>query len=224
MAQPGTPILSDWVEIKNTVNLGDVMRQFAAINVEEIGNPVTYSMKGTENFPNFAVTLNRNNTDPGQIALKAAASSREVLYNFRVEDPDGGLAATGTFTVTIASPGVFTAVSPATHGLNIGDRVKLSTTGALPTGLVAGTTYYVIAAGFTTSAFQLSTTAGGAAIVTTGTQSGTHTYTEIPLGSTKDWKGEVFGFGTGYGGPNNLRQVKTEISFRPETFVETLAP
>lgn len=78
----------------------------------------------------------------------------------------------GTATITIASPGVVTAVA---HGLSVGSIVQFTTTGALPTGLVVGTTYYVIAAGFVVDNFQLSATSGGAAINTTGAQSGVHT-------------------------------------------------
>lgn len=75
-------------------------------------------------------------------------------------------------TITVASPGV---VTWAGHGLTNGREVILSTTGALPTGLTAGTVYYVVAA--TPNTFQLAATKGGAAINTTGTQSGVHTAT-----------------------------------------------
>lgn len=85
----------------------------------------------------------------------------------------------GTFTVTIASPGVFTLTS---HGLVASDPVYLTTTGALPTGLSANTIYYVIATGLTANTFQLSTTRGGSAINTTGSQSGTHTLRYCPWG------------------------------------------
>lgn len=217
IADPGTPVLSDYVEISNTVNIGDLQRMFASINVEEVGNATTYSLKGTENFPNFALTLNRNNADPGQQDLQAASEDREVLYNFRLEEADAGAGATDTFTVTIAAPGLFTSVG---HGLAVGDRVVLSTTGALPTGLVAGTTYYVKTAP-DADTFTVAATIAGTAITTTGSQSGVHTFEQDPIGTTTDWKGEVFGFGTTYGGPNTLRQVKTEISIRPETFVYT---
>ena len=44
----------------------------------------------------------------------------------------------GTFTVTLASPGVFTLTG---HGLNTGDDIYLTTTSALPTGLTANTIY-----------------------------------------------------------------------------------
>lgn len=80
---------------------------------------------------------------------------------------------TRNFTVTVASPGVFTAV---THTLVIGNVMTLSTTGALPTGLTTGIAYYVVSIP-TVDTFTLSATLGGSAINTTGTQSGTHTFT-----------------------------------------------
>lgn len=75
-----------------------------------------------------------------------------------------------TFTVTIASPGVVTWTA---HPLSNNDAVILSTTGALPTGLTAGTVYYVV--NKATNTFELSATKGGASINTSGSQSGTHT-------------------------------------------------
>lgn len=77
-----------------------------------------------------------------------------------------------TVTVTIASPAVVTA---AGHLLRAGEAVTFSTTGSLPTGLTAGATYYVIATGLTADTFQVSTTLGGAAVNTSGSQTGTHT-------------------------------------------------
>jgi hypothetical protein len=52
-----------------------------------------------------------------------------------------------------------------------GTAVVLETTGALPTGLTAGTVYYVVNASGSTC--NLATTPGGSPITTTGTQSGT---------------------------------------------------
>ncbi len=48
-----------------------------------------------------------------------------------------------TVTITIAAPGV---VTWAAHGLSINDTIRFTTSGALPTGLSAGTTYYIEAA------------------------------------------------------------------------------
>jgi len=77
-----------------------------------------------------------------------------------------------TATITIASPAV---VSAAAHGFAIGNAIKFSSTGALPTGLTVGPTYYVATPGFGAGAFQVSLTPGGASVITTGTQSGVHT-------------------------------------------------
>lgn len=80
----------------------------------------------------------------------------------------------GTATITIASPAV---ISFTAHGLTLNDQVKFTTTGALPTGLTAGTTYYVIAAGLAADSFRVSATLGGTAVNTSGSQSGVHTLT-----------------------------------------------
>lgn len=73
-------------------------------------------------------------------------------------------------TISIASPGV---VTWNDHQLSNGSSLQFSTTGTLPTGLSPFTTYFIVNA--TTNTFQLSLTSGGAAINTSGTQSGTHT-------------------------------------------------
>lgn len=87
----------------------------------------------------------------------------------------------GTFTTTIATPGVVTLNG---HGLSTGDCVSLTTTGALPTGLSPDTNYYVIWT--TANTFSLATTysnaIAGTAIATSGTQSGTHSMLHNPYG------------------------------------------
>jgi hypothetical protein len=87
------------------------------------------------------------------------------------------------FTVTIASPGVLTVA------LRNGTAVYLNTTGALPTGLVVGTVYYVV--GSTGTTCNLALTFGGAAINTSGTQSGVQTISPrgidiVQLGGASD--------------------------------------
>jgi len=76
-------------------------------------------------------------------------------------------------TISDANPGV---VTWSGHPLKVGSRVRFSTTGDLPNGLVEGTYYHVISAGFGTNSFQLSATKGGAALnLTGGGQTGVHT-------------------------------------------------
>lgn len=83
---------------------------------------------------------------------------------------------TGTVTMTIASPAVITWGS---HGLSTGSIVTFSTTGALPTGISAGVTYWITAV--SASTFKVSTSLAncnaGIFVNTSGVQSGTHTCT-----------------------------------------------
>ena len=76
----------------------------------------------------------------------------------------------GTVTITIASPGVVTFTS---HGFLGGERIIFRTTGALPTGITAGTVYFVKFIDANT--FNFATTSGGSNVNTSGSQSGTHT-------------------------------------------------
>lgn len=97
------------------------------------------------------------------------------------------VASLGAVTVTLASPGVWTRVA---HGLSIGDPVFITTTGALPTGVTAGTQYYVMTVP-TADTFTLGTTrtinVNGVPTVTTAvntsvSQSGVHTLSWAPHG------------------------------------------
>ena len=82
-----------------------------------------------------------------------------------------------TVTLTVESPCVVTSTN---HGLRDGTRLVFSTTGALPTGITAGTTYYTryVAANtfhlYDTEAHAKDTASTTGRINTSGTQSGTH--------------------------------------------------
>ena len=61
------------------------------------------------------------------------------------------------------------------HLLDKGDEIVFAaSSGSLPTGVVAGTTYFVANDGFISTAFKLAATNGGAAINLTGTATGTY--------------------------------------------------
>lgn len=85
----------------------------------------------------------------------------------------------GTATITIASPAIVTSTVLYTEGA----AIKFSTTGALPTGIVAGTTYYVFNSDGLT--FEL-LDAAGAVVNTSGSQSGTHTITPVDVPLVQD--------------------------------------
>ena len=86
---------------------------------------------------------------------------------FESEDDDIGLL--DTVTMTVASPCV---VTKNNHGLSDGQKIRFYTTGALPTGIIADTDYFVKEIGINT--FNIAATQGGTNIDTTGTQSGVH--------------------------------------------------
>lgn len=115
-------------------------------------------------------------------ALPTGVTANVPYYVFNRTATTYNLATTSgqsqTAIIAIASPGVFT-VSAAP---NNGDVVVFSTTGTLPTGIVAGTTYFVV--NRTSSTFNVAATSGGAAINLSGTQSGSQTATWRTLVNT----------------------------------------
>lgn len=127
-------------------------------------------------FTELSQALSDNTKSP-------AAAEAWCCYDLFVWNDSGTLRCTRgpkwtqaqTFTVTIATPAVFTLNG---HGFFDGQPLILTTNGALPTGLTGGNTYYVITAGMTANAFEVSSTAGGSAVNTSGSQSGTHTATQ----------------------------------------------
>lgn len=108
----------------------------------------------------------------GFLWANGAAHSRATY-----SDLYGATNKTATVTMTIASPCVVTWTG---HGLKDNWPVKFTTTGAIPTGLTAGTIYYIRSS--TTDTFQLAAAPGGSAINTSGSQSGVHTAIFSPYG------------------------------------------
>lgn len=126
------------------------------------------------------ITMARNRKEPNaDIGIVSSAGNFYVVNNDTLVDYTGLLTtlatdASSTVTITIASPGVVTWTA---HGLEADQPVVFTTSGTLPTGITAGTTYYVIASGLTADTFRIAETIGGVAINTSGSQSGTHTAT-----------------------------------------------
>jgi hypothetical protein len=122
-----------------------------------------YGLDINSNSSTQQITFGLNGTsyNPRNVTLQAEAQATQSA---------------GSCTITIASPAV---VTKAAHGYVANDQIVFSTTGALPTGITAGTVYFVIATGLTTSTFQFSTTSGGAAVNTSGTQSGVQSVVHV---------------------------------------------
>ncbi len=141
---------------------GDLLMGLFGTEYSCIRFPIPGSITGT--FTVGETVTETTTVAKGTLRRADVGGTSKVLF---IDSP-----AVGTFTVTIASPAVF---SLTAHGFVAGDGVSFTTTGALPTGIVANTNYFVIAAGLTANAFEISATSGGAAINATGSQSGTHT-------------------------------------------------
>lgn len=195
---------STWTEIKGWTAAGPVGDSQELISQNIISQGRTQKAKGTLNAGRMENTFKPLPNDAGQLLFKAATKSCSD-YEFKVEWA-AGCAPSDVVTISIASPGVIT--WPGGHGLEAGSPIKFTTTGTLPTGLVVGTTYYVLSAGLTASSFSVGATPGGSAIVTSSTQSGVHTATAQPAGQTDLFYGLAFP-GAKAGGEANTAQLRS---------------
>lgn len=110
----------------------------------------------------------------GFLKTNGAAVSRSTYANlFALLVTSQGFT-TQTFTVTIASPAVITKTA---HGFVGGERLRLTTTGFLPTGLSTGVDYFVSYIDANTFNLQtMSNVLAGTLVNTSGSQGGVHSY------------------------------------------------
>jgi hypothetical protein len=113
--------------------------------------------------PAFSYTDDVNFGIAGRLALRSLGGGVTTAQQFK---------SLGTATIAIANPGV---VTRNAHGLTAGTPIRFTTTGTLPGGVTQGTTYFVLATDLSPNTFKFSTSENGAAVETTGTQTGTHT-------------------------------------------------
>ena len=167
-----TAIASDTsLTIGNTVTVSagssyviEEIRLYCGITNATLQNSGMYIIKG----------LNYSTFQLGGTNITESTTVDNIRASYLIKD-----FAPAVFTVTIASPGVFTLNN---HGLRLNDAIFFTTTGALPTGLGVNTTVYVTSTSLTTNTFTVSSAPNGAPINTSGTQSGTHTlYTAMSI-------------------------------------------
>lgn len=165
--------------MKNSIRASDSKYYMVGSGtISSATNLILFSTSTLAVSPTWTLRHNVAGTPSGALkeykdGLFMAAGGAFLRYGDLSGSPTISLVDSTSFTVTIASPAVFTATA---HGLAVGDAITFYTTGALPTGLTVGTTYYVISAGFTANAFEVSVSSGGSAVNTTGSQSGSHTF------------------------------------------------
>jgi hypothetical protein len=210
------PTTDTYVEIGSVQSLPEFGRVYGEANFTSLGDRNVQKFKTSRNDGNVALVLGKDGADAGQIAV-AAALDVDSDYNFKVALNDSVAIQSATVSMTIAAPGVITHTA---HGLLAGSAVKFSTTGALPTGLTAGTTYYVKTV-LTADTYTVSATPGGAAIATTGTQSGVHTVTTIPAGTTFTFKAKVMSKTTNVGNSEQVTTSTVNLGIKSGSIVET---
>lgn len=90
-----------------------------------------------------------------------------------------------SFTATVGQPLV---ANVASHGLSAGSVIYFTTSGKMPSPIIASQVYYVISDGRTSNSFKFSTSNGGSALTCTSTaQSGNH-YVQKEGGQTLTFK------------------------------------
>jgi len=161
-------LIDDWAAMRNIfagtgLDGGGPLSANVTINLADTAvTPGTYG--DAANVPQITIDPQGRVTSAVDVPISGGGGGSWTLV-----DQNGAAIVFATVTITIASPGV---VSLTAHGFAANQAVVFNTTGALPTGLTAGTTYYVRNPAANT--FEVSATVGGASINTTGTQSGVH--------------------------------------------------
>lgn len=194
-----------WIEVGQYETMGNAGDGTENISTKLINRRRTVNIKGSRQAPTRSDNFALNLTDAGQLAM-IAAETTDFNFPFRIDMNDAAVPKSTTVTITIAGPGV---VSWSNHGLANGTKVRFATTGALPTGVTAGTDYYVV--NQATNTFQVAATKGGAAITTTGTQSGVHTASTQPMPSQRLVMGMVTQAEEGMGGADSAQMLNCQV-------------
>ncbi len=114
--------------------------------------------------------------------------SESIVRNTGISIADAKVAVDTTFVISSAA----TQLVSSAHGLSVGNKIKIDTTGSLPTGISTNTIYYVESTP-DIDKFTISSTDGGDAIIATGTSTGTHTFSLLVDG-LEDYPAVVYAY------------------------------
>lgn len=87
----------DWLPVANVGNIGETGSQVNILSYPTMGSKVSLKSKGITNAGDPTLEVSYMSTDPGQIALRAAAQTR-FNYAFKIEYDDK-LTSSGTGTI-----------------------------------------------------------------------------------------------------------------------------
>lgn len=126
-----------------------------------LSNGTTFGMIANQNNSLWVYAVDTDGAGTMAMAVSPVYNDDSILRNISVES--------AAATIDIPS----STVTSNNHGFQNNDGVLFTTTGALPTGITAGTRYWVVNS--STNTFQVTTILGNSAITLSGTQSGIHT-------------------------------------------------
>jgi hypothetical protein len=154
--------LIQWTNSANRPNFqgdnGIYGRAQSGVTVSNNTGAVNYT---TGDGSGIIVAVDSDGQNPAFIGSLNAVYNTSGDHEIRLTTSTNNFASDDATSIT----GSNTLVFPTAHGFSIGD--KLSYAGPTQNGLVYGTTYYVISAGFTTTQCQVSLTLGGSAVALT---------------------------------------------------------
>jgi hypothetical protein len=208
-----------FTEVGQILSISEFGRVYKEVVYTPLSTRGDQKFKGSYNDGGCDLTLGRDTNDTGQVALRVALDV-DADYNFKYVPNDAvpAVSAVGV-SMTAASPGV---VTDTAHGLAVNTPITLVPVGAgvLPTGIVSGTTYYVKTV-LTVDTYTVSATAGGSAINTTGSPSGTITRTTVPAPSQQLMKGKVMSYTNNNGTIDSVIGAMCKISLKSGSITET---
>lgn len=89
--------ISTYSEVKSVQDIGDFGDEAEEIKFTSLGDARVRKVKGARDAGDFEVTVGRNPTDPGQVAMRAAAASN-AAFAIKVELTDAQIGGTGNNT------------------------------------------------------------------------------------------------------------------------------
>jgi hypothetical protein len=211
-----------FIEVSEIVTIPSFGRKYNVVKYNPLNTRGTQKFKGSFDDGDVAIGLGKDLSNTGQLALQTALGI-DLDYNIKITANDAVAPVTSTVTITVAAPGVVTWTA---HGLPAGAAVKFATSGTLPTGLVAGTTYYVTNdSNLTANTFAVSSSlansVAGTAITTSGSAGTGHSGTSIPVGSTQLFKAKVTGYETNYASVDSVLMATATLDITSGSLVDT---
>lgn len=210
--------------VGEVVTLPEFGRVYNIVKYLPLSSRGVQKFKGSYDDGDLVVSLGKSLNDAGQAAMLTARDV-DADYNFQITANDAVAAATSTVGISIATPGL---VSLTAHGFPAGTAVKFANgAGTLPTGLTAGTTYYVTSgATLLANTFAVSTTLAlalaGTGVTTTGSPGVGNTLTTLPTATTQLFKAKVISFTTIYAGVDSVVMSNCNLTIKSGSIVETV--